>query len=105
MPSSALEPLNDRSDGQTHRLGRTSVRLALLQLLPLNYSSGPGAWVEFTQAGRAPMLGMNPFFLIFAGTLGASSAYMMSVGTALKTIVFGTGLARLPQMMRAGRKE
>jgi solute carrier family 13 (sodium-dependent dicarboxylate transporter), member 2/3/5 len=50
----------------------------------------------------APALGLNPYALILACTLGASSAYMMPVGTPPNAIVFGTGLVRLPQMMRAG---
>ena len=53
-------------------------------------------------AAMAPGLGMDPYVLIFACTLAASSAYMMPVGTPPNAIVFGTGLVRLPQMMRAG---
>jgi solute carrier family 13 (sodium-dependent dicarboxylate transporter), member 2/3/5 len=53
-------------------------------------------------AAMSPALGMNPYVLIVACTLGASSAYMMPVGTPPNAIVFGTGLVRLPQMMRAG---
>src|SRR5262249_665927 len=45
---------------------------------------------------------MNPYVLILACTLGASSAFMMPVGTPPNAIVFGTGLVRLPQMMWAG---
>ena len=53
-------------------------------------------------SAMAPALGMNPYTLIVACTLGASSAYMMPVGTPPNAIVFGTGMVRLPQMMRAG---
>jgi sodium-dependent dicarboxylate transporter 2/3/5 len=53
-------------------------------------------------AAMAPMLGMSPYVLIVACSLGASSAYMMPVGTPPNAIVFGTGLVRLPQMMKAG---
>jgi sodium-dependent dicarboxylate transporter 2/3/5 len=53
-------------------------------------------------AAMAPVLGMNPYVLIIACTLGASSAYMMPVGTPPNAIVFGTGLVRMPQMMKAG---
>jgi sodium-dependent dicarboxylate transporter 2/3/5 len=53
-------------------------------------------------AAMAPVLGMNPYVLILACTLGASSAYMMPVGTPPNAIVFGTGLVRMPQMMEAG---
>jgi solute carrier family 13 (sodium-dependent dicarboxylate transporter), member 2/3/5 len=50
----------------------------------------------------APAIGLSPYVLILACTLGASSAYMMPVGTPPNAIVFGTGLVRLPQMMWAG---
>lgn len=50
----------------------------------------------------APAIGMNPYVLIIACTLGSSCAFMMPVGTPPNAIVFGTGLVRLPQMMRAG---
>jgi sodium-dependent dicarboxylate transporter 2/3/5 len=53
-------------------------------------------------AAMAPAIGINPYVLILACTLGASSAYMMPVGTPPNAIVFGTGLVRLPQMMKAG---
>jgi sodium-dependent dicarboxylate transporter 2/3/5 len=53
-------------------------------------------------AAMAPVLGVNPYVLIIACTLGASSAYMMPVGTPPNAIVFGTGLIRMPQMMKAG---
>ena len=53
-------------------------------------------------AAMSPVLGMNPYVLILACTLGASSAYMMPVGTPPNAIVFGTGLVKLPQMMKAG---
>src|SRR5262249_40209132 len=53
-------------------------------------------------AAMAPGLGMNPYVLIVSCTLGARSAYMMPVGTPPNAIVFGTGLVRLPHMMKAG---
>jgi len=53
-------------------------------------------------AAMSPALGISPYVLILACTLGASSAYMMPVGTPPNAIVFGTGLVRLPQMMKAG---
>src|SRR5262245_28655215 len=53
-------------------------------------------------SAMSPAIGMNPYVLIFACTLGASSAYMMPVGTPPNAIVFGTGLVPLAQMMKAG---
>jgi solute carrier family 13 (sodium-dependent dicarboxylate transporter), member 2/3/5 len=53
-------------------------------------------------AAMAPKLGIDPHALVIACTLGASSAYMMPVGTPPNAIVFGTGLVRMAQMMKAG---
>ena len=53
-------------------------------------------------AAMAPALGLDPKMLVIACALAASSAYMMPVGTPPNAIVFGTGLVRMPQMIRAG---
>ena len=53
-------------------------------------------------AAMAPALGLEPKALVIVCALAASSAYMMPVGTPPNAIVFGTGLVRMPQMVRAG---
>ena len=53
-------------------------------------------------AAMAPAIGLDPKMLVVACALAASSAYMMPVGTPPNAIVFGTGLVRMPQMIRAG---
>ena len=53
-------------------------------------------------AAMAPGLGLDPQTLVIVCALAASSAYMMPVGTPPNAIVFGTGLVRMPQMMKAG---
>lgn len=53
-------------------------------------------------AAMAPGLGLDPQALVIVCALAASSAYMMPVGTPPNAIVFGTGLVRMPQMMKAG---
>lgn len=53
-------------------------------------------------AAMAPALGLDPKTLVIVCALAASSAYMMPVGTPPNAIVFGTGLVRMPQMVRAG---
>jgi sodium-dependent dicarboxylate transporter 2/3/5 len=53
-------------------------------------------------AAIAPVLGLPAAMLLIPATLGASCAFMMPVGTPPNAIVFGTGLVRIPQMMRAG---
>jgi sodium-dependent dicarboxylate transporter 2/3/5 len=53
-------------------------------------------------AAMAPALGLDPKTLVVVCAIAASSAYMMPVGTPPNAIVFGTGLIRMPQMVRAG---
>jgi sodium-dependent dicarboxylate transporter 2/3/5 len=53
-------------------------------------------------AAMAPALGLDPKMMVVVCALAASSAYMMPVGTPPNAIVFGTGLVRMPQMVRAG---
>ena len=53
-------------------------------------------------AALAPVLGLPPAMLLIPATFGASCAFMMPVGTPPNAIVFGTGLVRIPQMLRAG---
>ena len=53
-------------------------------------------------AALAPVLGVPPALLLLPATIAASCAFMMPVGTPPNAIVFGTGLVRMPQMMKAG---
>ena len=53
-------------------------------------------------AALAPVLGVPPALLLMPATIAASCAFMMPVGTPPNAIVFGTGLVRMPQMMKAG---
>jgi len=53
-------------------------------------------------AAMAPGLNVHPYMLAIPAGLAASLAFMLPVGTPPNAIVFGTGLVRLPQMMRAG---
>jgi sodium-dependent dicarboxylate transporter 2/3/5 len=53
-------------------------------------------------AALAPVLGVPPALLLLPSTIAASCAFMMPVGTPPNAIVFGTGLVRMPQMIRAG---
>jgi sodium-dependent dicarboxylate transporter 2/3/5 len=53
-------------------------------------------------AALAPALGIRPGLLMVPATVAASCAFMMPVGTPPNAIVFGTGLVRMPQMMKAG---
>ena len=53
-------------------------------------------------AALAPVLGVPAGVLLVPATVAASCAFMMPVGTPPNAIVFGTGLVRMPQMMKAG---
>ncbi len=53
-------------------------------------------------AALAPVLKVPAGELLIPSTIAASCAFMMPVGTPPNAIVFGTGLVRMPQMMKAG---
>jgi sodium-dependent dicarboxylate transporter 2/3/5 len=53
-------------------------------------------------AALAPVLGIPAGVLLVPATIAASCAFMMPVGTPPNAIVFGTGLVRMPDMMKAG---
>jgi sodium-dependent dicarboxylate transporter 2/3/5 len=53
-------------------------------------------------AALGPVLGVPAGVLLIPATMAASCAFMMPVGTPPNAIVFGTGLVRMPDMMKAG---
>jgi sodium-dependent dicarboxylate transporter 2/3/5 len=53
-------------------------------------------------AALAPLFGVPPALLLLPATIAASCAFMMPVATPPNAIVFGTGLVRMPQMIKAG---
>ena len=53
-------------------------------------------------AALGPALGVPASVLLVPATIAASCAFMMPVGTPPNAIVFGTGLVRMPQMIKAG---
>jgi sodium-dependent dicarboxylate transporter 2/3/5 len=53
-------------------------------------------------AALGPALGVPAGVLLVPATIAASCAFMMPVGTPPNAIVFGTGLVRMPQMIKAG---
>jgi sodium-dependent dicarboxylate transporter 2/3/5 len=53
-------------------------------------------------AALGPVLGVPSGVLLVPATVAASCAFMMPVGTPPNAIVFGTGLVRMPDMMKAG---
>ena len=72
--------------------------------LPLraHLEHGPGRDLLPILAALAPVLGVAPALLLVPATVAASCAFMMPVGTPPNAIVFGTGLIRMPHMLRAG---
>jgi sodium-dependent dicarboxylate transporter 2/3/5 len=53
-------------------------------------------------AALGPVLDVPAGVLLVPATVAASCAFMMPVGTPPNAIVFGTGLVRMPDMMKAG---
>lgn len=53
-------------------------------------------------ASMATGLGIDPLVLIVPTVLAASSAFMLPVATPPNTIVFGSGMLRIPEMIRSG---
>jgi sodium-dependent dicarboxylate transporter 2/3/5 len=53
-------------------------------------------------AAVAPGLGLSPYLLIVPAAIAASCAFMLPVATPPNAIVFGSGLVRIGQMVKAG---
>lgn len=53
-------------------------------------------------AAMATGLGVDPLVLIVPTVLAASSAFMLPVATPPNTIIFGSGMLRIPEMVRSG---
>lgn len=53
-------------------------------------------------ASIALSIGVNPYALLVAGTLAASCAFMLPVATPPNAIIFGSGLIRIPDMVKTG---
>ncbi len=53
-------------------------------------------------ASIALSIGVNPYSMLVAGTLAASCAFMLPVATPPNAIIFGSGLLRIPDMVRTG---
>jgi sodium-dependent dicarboxylate transporter 2/3/5 len=52
--------------------------------------------------GIAPAMGVEPLLLVVPAAVAASCAFMLPVATPPNAVVFGSGMIRLPQMVRAG---
>jgi sodium-dependent dicarboxylate transporter 2/3/5 len=53
-------------------------------------------------AAMAPGMGIDPLAIIIPTALAASCAFMLPAATPPNSIVFGSGMLRIPDMVRAG---
>jgi sodium-dependent dicarboxylate transporter 2/3/5 len=53
-------------------------------------------------APMASSFGLHPLILMVPATLAASCAFMLPVATPPNAVVFGAGVLRIPDMMKAG---
>jgi sodium-dependent dicarboxylate transporter 2/3/5 len=93
----------------THHLGGLPVMAVVVAIIALTVfaseltsNTAQVALMLPLLAAAAPGLGVPPGLLLIPCTLAASLAFMMPVGTPPNAIVFGTGLVKIPQMVRAG---
>jgi sodium-dependent dicarboxylate transporter 2/3/5 len=94
-------------------------RVLGLQALPpllvlLVVIAGVAALTEFTSntattamlmptlGALAVGMGQHPYFLMLAACVAASLAFMLPVATPPNAVVYGSGMVRIPQMVKAG---
>jgi sodium-dependent dicarboxylate transporter 2/3/5 len=78
------------------------VCVALTFLTELTSNTATTQMVLPVLAAAATAAGTDPRALMIPATLSASCAFMMPVGSPTQTIVFGTGLVPMRDMVRAG---
>jgi sodium-dependent dicarboxylate transporter 2/3/5 len=105
-----------QSSGLAPWIGDRVLRLQTLPplLVLLVVIAGVAALTEFTSnTATAAMLmptlgamavgmGHHPYFLMLAACVAASLAFMLPVATPPNAVVYGSGMVRIPQMVKAG---
>ena len=76
--------------------------LVAVALSALTSNTGSAGVLAPLLMASAPVLGVDPRFLLFAGALGVSCDFALPVGTPPNAVVFGSGWLRLGQMARIG---
>lgn len=78
------------------------VCFGILMLTELTSNTGTAATFLPVVAAVAVSVGQNPLLFLIPTALASNCSYMMPVGTPPNAIVFGSGLLRLPHMVKAG---
>ncbi len=78
------------------------ISLLITFVTELNSNTATTETVLPVLAGVASGAGIHPLLLMLPATLAASLAFMMPVATPPNAIVFGSGMIRIPEMVRVG---
>jgi sodium-dependent dicarboxylate transporter 2/3/5 len=79
-----------------------AVVTTILFLTELTSNTATTAALVPVLATVAPGLGFDPLLLAVPAAISASCAFMLPVATPPNAVVFGSGLVRIPEMVRAG---
>ncbi len=79
-----------------------AISLLITFVTELNSNTATTESVLPILAGVAAGAGVHPLLMMLPATLAASLAFMMPVATPPNAIVFGSGLIRIPEMVRVG---
>ncbi len=79
-----------------------TISLLVTFVTELNSNTATTETVLPVLAGVASGAGIHPLLMMLPATLAASLAFMMPVATPPNAIVFGSGLIRIPEMVRVG---
>jgi sodium-dependent dicarboxylate transporter 2/3/5 len=79
-----------------------AVVAAIIFLTELTSNTATTAALVPVLATLAPGLGFDPLLLAVPAAVAASCAFMLPVATPPNAVIFGSGLVRIPDMVRAG---
>lgn len=79
-----------------------AVVAAIILLTELTSNTATTAALVPVLASVAPGLGFDPLLLVVPAAISASCAFMLPVATPPNAVIFGSGVVRIPDMVRAG---